>query len=108
MSKKMKYIEHMMVTNNEGMNMAEIQRLKDEVNEVLLQDELHWRQRSRGIWLEAGDKNTKFFHYKASQRSKKNYIGGLMESHSHWRSEEAVVVKDIEDYFTNIFTSDNP
>lgn len=26
MSKKMKYIEHMMVTNNEGMNMAEIQK----------------------------------------------------------------------------------
>ena len=62
---------------NKAENMQRIRTLKSEINTILHQDELFWRQRSRSIWLPAGDKNTKFFHQRASQRRRKNHISGI-------------------------------
>ena len=39
-----------------------------------------WRQRSRLNWFQGGDRNTSFFHEKASARQKKNYMGGLLDA----------------------------
>ena len=44
-----------------GLNNVE-NGVKEEINTRLYNDELHWCQRSRSIWLKEGDKNTKNFH----------------------------------------------
>ena len=49
-----------------------IKGLKYEINDLLHQEELAWCQRSQYIWLPTGDKNTKFFHQRASHRRHKN------------------------------------
>ena len=73
---------------NKAENMQRIRTLKSEINTILHQDELFWRQRSRSIWLPAGDKNTKFFHQRASQRRRKNHISGIQDVDGSWKTSE--------------------
>ena len=54
-------LENLTLMNNAD-NLEVIQKVKDEINALLLQEELFWRQRSRSIWLPTGNKNTKYFH----------------------------------------------
>nr|CAD1829187.1 unnamed protein product [Ananas comosus var. bracteatus] len=42
--------------------------LKNRYEELCLQEEMRWKQRSGVHWLRVGDANTKFFHLKASCR----------------------------------------
>ena len=51
-----------------GQNMERMNGVKKEIREILHHEEVFWRQRSRSIWLPVGDKNTNFFHQRASQR----------------------------------------
>ena len=64
-----------------------------------------WRQRSRLTWFQEGDRNTRFFHTKASARYKKNLIDGLMDSNGVWQEEEQIIEEIVVDYFKNLFTT---
>lgn len=71
-------------------------------------EEVYWRQRSRALWLKSGDQNTKYFHYKASARRKKNEIKGLIDDAGFWQEDECVVQDLIIKYFSELFTSSQP
>lgn len=51
----------------------------EQLDLLLDQEEVHWRQRSKIKWLKVGDRNTGFFHHHASNRKKKNQIVGLCD-----------------------------
>jgi hypothetical protein len=48
-----------------------------EFQKVLREEEEIWRLKSRSLWLQAGDKNTKFFHRQAKVRLWKNKISKI-------------------------------
>ena len=42
--------------------------LQQEWDELCTREEMYWRQKSRELWLQEGDRNTKFFHAIAKQK----------------------------------------
>ncbi|KAL5560150.1 hypothetical protein UlMin_036361 [Ulmus minor] len=78
------------------------------LNSLLDKEERYWRQRSRVSWLKDGDRNTKFFHRRATARRKKNEILGLCDSNGCWQDDIGVVSGVIQHYFNNIFQSNCP
>ena len=58
-------------------NKSRVRSLKLEINVLLDTENRMWCQRSRVLWLSNGDSNSKFFHTKATQCFRKNFIQGL-------------------------------
>jgi hypothetical protein len=61
-------------------------------------------QHSRIAWLREGDRNTRFFHRKATWHRKKNKISKLRRSDGTW-TEDAVEIGDMAtDFFQKLYT----
>ena len=67
-----------------------------------------WRQRARQNWFQGGDRNTKFFHAKASDRQSKNHIDGIFDGNGVWHEEEAEIAGIFVDYYTGLFSPSLP
>lgn len=63
--------------HEETSNVDEIRSIQLEINTLLEQEDIRWKQRAKRTWYRCGDKNTKFFHTYANQRRKKNLIKSI-------------------------------
>ena len=70
---------------------------------LLRKQKIYWAQRSRIPWLKHGDKNTKFFHSKASQRRRRNHIQSLKNANDMWVKEVEDIAGVAVNYFENLF-----
>ncbi|XP_071685392.1 uncharacterized protein [Lolium perenne] len=52
----------------------EVREIESKLHEMFEREEVMYRQRSRQEWLQAGDRNTKYFHNRASHRRRKNTV----------------------------------
>uniref|UniRef100_A0A803Q5L9 CCHC-type domain-containing protein n=1 Tax=Cannabis sativa TaxID=3483 RepID=A0A803Q5L9_CANSA len=75
------------------------------LQEVLIQKEVFWRQRSKQVWLKEGDQNSKYFHAMATSRKRNNSIKRLQNDQGIWIDWENNLPSLMVDYFNNLFTS---
>lgn len=54
-------------------------KLKRELEAVLTQEELLWKQKFRKDWIMHGDRNTTFFHHKTLTRRRRNKIMAIKD-----------------------------
>lgn len=87
----------------------EIKSTEDQIERLLLDEEVYWKQRSQVDWLKVGDKNTKFFHFKASSRKKKkNQIEGILNHEDVWIEDREEIKREFHVYFVNMFMTSCP
>lgn len=68
--------------------------------------EIVWQQRSRVLWLTSGDKNTNFFHLRASQRKKKNKIVRLKRADGQFTEDEQEMEEMTLVFYQQLYTSE--
>lgn len=79
-----------------------------EVDDLLIKEEIYWRQSSHVQYLKDGDCNTKFFHLRASLRKRRNLIKGVLIEEGVWVEDEEKIEEVAVNYFRRLFTSTNP
>nr|XP_023918258.1 uncharacterized protein LOC112029810 [Quercus suber] len=67
-----------------------------------------WHQWAKQMWITDGDRNTSFFHQKASNRKQKNFIEGLTDEHGRWQIDDHLMEQITLGYFSDIFHSNGP
>lgn len=88
--------------------MDDIHETRLELNKALIIEEDMWLQRSRNNWLKAGDKNTTFFHTKASNCLQHKTISRVLDSNNMWIEDEDQIGQAFVQYFDDLFTSLKP
>eukprot|EP00253_Pinus_taeda_P033361 PITA_33361 len=82
-----------------------IMNLEKQRSKILLEREEEWRQKSRAIWLKAGDENTKFFHNYAKGRKSANTIWKLKDQNGREASSFEDLSRMGKAHFQNLFTA---
>ncbi|KAL0340459.1 UNVERIFIED_CONTAM: putative mitochondrial protein [Sesamum radiatum] len=82
--------------------------LRADIEHLLTQEEVYWKQRGKAHWLREGDRNTSYFHNRANFRRRTNDISRIKNGDGQWLDKEDDIRGHIEDYFGEIFRSGNP
>uniref|UniRef100_A0A7N2LQP6 Endonuclease/exonuclease/phosphatase domain-containing protein n=1 Tax=Quercus lobata TaxID=97700 RepID=A0A7N2LQP6_QUELO len=83
-------------------------QIQNEINVLMGKEERTWRQRSRTLYLKDGDRTTRFFHCRATQRKRRNHIAGIQNQADDWCTEQNQISDIFLDYYNQLFTSSNP
>nr|POE92699.1 hypothetical protein CFP56_42012 [Quercus suber] len=108
LTQKKKELVHAENLSMAGTNHDHVRILRGEVYELMIKEECLWQQRSRVEWLKSGDLNTSYFHGRATQRNKRNFISKLILDDGSVVEETKQIGDSFVDYFKNIFSSSTP
>lgn len=68
-----------------------------------------WHKRSREEWLKAGDLNTRYFHSRATQQNRRNFISKLTcEDDGQVVEDEQKIGEMMASYYSKLFTTAAP
>ncbi|XP_062021310.1 uncharacterized protein LOC133737845 [Rosa rugosa] len=81
--------------------------LTKDYHELLSNEEVFWKQKSRNTWLREGDKNTRFFHLSTIIRRRRNRIEGLQDEYGNWKTNRDDLHTIAVNYFKGLFREKN-
>ena len=65
--------------------------LEKYINNILIDEKVYWKQRSRSNQLLERDRNTKNFHANGTTRKRKNKKWGVLDEKGNWAEEAEVI-----------------
>ncbi|KAL0399728.1 UNVERIFIED_CONTAM: hypothetical protein Sradi_2316100 [Sesamum radiatum] len=86
----------------------ESSQIRKEIEGLVSKEETKWRQRSKDVWLREGDRNTSFFHRRASNRFQSNLIRKLKGDDDEWVTSEEGIRQCISSHFQRVYASCRP
>ena len=107
---KARLIEIDLEEGREGLDIAkrtEREALLLQLEELILKEEVYWRQRAKVQWAKEGDNNTRFFHKVATGRRKRNYIENLELEGGVITEDQEVIEQELINFFINLYKSSN-
>ena len=75
-----------------------------ELEDLLLKEEVHWRQKSRVKWIKEGDCNSKFFHRMTNGRRSRKFIKSLISERGVTLSNIEVISEEIVNFFGKLYS----
>ena len=78
---------------------------KGELEELILREEIHWRQKIKVKWVKDEDCNSKFFHKVANGRRNKNFIKFLENERGLVLDNSKSITEEILLYFKKLYLS---
>ena len=84
---------------------VEMGRIRDELEQATLLEEIRWRQNSRVLFVREGDRNTKFFHRIANSHRRVNSIDRLMVD-GVLSLDPAVIADCISQFYRQLYLED--
>ena len=82
-----------------------IGNLTTRLEKAFKDEEEFWRQRSRIMWLQAGDRNSSYFHAKTRGRRMRNKFSVIEDAAGRPVYEETEIVNTISQHYSDLFTS---
>lgn len=82
-------------------------KLQNELQEILLQEELLWFQRSREDWITSGDWNTKYYHAATATKNSASKVTRIKDDNDNWLVDKADILSHIKSYFLQLFCEEN-
>ena len=82
-----------------------VRELKAKIDVLMDREARMWAKRSRLLWASQGDKNTKYFHSRATKRFRKNQVRGIRDGMDAWKSELDEIAAVLTGYYQNLFTT---
>ncbi|KAJ9685133.1 hypothetical protein PVL29_017245 [Vitis rotundifolia] len=78
---------------------------KGELEELILREEIHWRQKARVKWVKEGDCNSKFFYKVANGRRNRKFIKVLENERGLVLDNSESIKEEILRYFEKLYVS---
>jgi hypothetical protein len=111
--KKRKLLKHLEWLDNKKRLSSNV-RWDDEIRttwleyeQILVQEEILWFQKSRAKWLSFGDRNTKYFHGVTTIRRRRNRYDMLKDDDGRWINEAHQLEEHVSSYYIKMFEGEN-
>ncbi|XP_028785542.1 uncharacterized protein LOC114741444 [Neltuma alba] len=79
------------------------QEIQGELRDVLRQEEMLWFQKSRTLWINDGDRNTRYYHLKTVARRRRNKIAMLKDENGEWIENQEELKSLALEFYRNLF-----